>query len=212
MGDNLITMFEQGGSIFYVIIGLSVLALGLVIERLIALWRGGVKDDVFFQEFEHLLKQGAEAEDLLQFCQQDDSTLADLFRHGVENASLGFLALRRVLLDYFNDEVKPRLEHNLNWLATIGKMAPMLGLFGTVYGMMGAFSTMAQAATQAKPQELAGDINIALSTTVGGLFVALVVIAFHSVLAARARKRQRDYQKKLGRVLRRLTELEPIRG
>jgi biopolymer transport protein ExbB/TolQ len=209
VGDsNLMIMFDHGGWIFYGILGLSVVALGLVIERMIWLWRAGADDDSFYRGFQNMLDEKSAGSELLEYCDGDSSTLSDLMGHGIRNSSLGLLALRRVLLDFFADEVKPRLEYNLNWLAVIGRTAPMIGLFGTVYGMMGAFNKMARASTQAKPQDLAGDINIALATTVGGLFVALVVIAFHSFLSHKVKNRQRDYQRKLGQVLKPLTELE----
>jgi biopolymer transport protein ExbB len=208
VGDsNLMIMFDHGGWIFYVILGLSVVALGLVIERILWLWRTGMHDDSFYIGFQTMLNDQAPHKELLEYCDGDLSTLSDLMAHGLKNSSLGLLALRRVLLDFFTDEVKPRMEHNLNWLSVIGKTAPMLGLFGTVYGMMGAFNKMAQASTQAKPQDLAGDINIALATTVGGLFVALVVIAFHSFISHKVKNRQRDYKRKLGQILKPLADL-----
>lgn len=207
MNNNLMTMFEHGGPIFYVIIVLSVVALGLVIERLIWLWRSNLEDETFFNQFTAMLDESADKEQLLEYCSNDSSSLAAWFHYGVEHSELGLLAFRRVMLDYFNDEIKVKLENNLNWLSTIGKAAPMLGLFGTVYGMMGAFNAMSQAETQAKPSDLAGDINIALATTVGGLFVALLVVAFHSFISHRVRRRQQDYQRRLGRVLKPLMDL-----
>ncbi|MDF1660577.1 MAG: MotA/TolQ/ExbB proton channel family protein [Planctomycetota bacterium] len=207
MDDRLITMFEKGGWVFYVILTLSVVALGLVIERLIWLWRNGLYDETFYAGFKHMLDEGSEPEELLAYCDGDESLLSELMAHGVRNSGLGLLALRRVLLDFFADDIKPRFEHNLNWLSVIGKSAPMLGLFGTVFGMMGAFNTMGAAQASASPKDLAKDINEALATTVGGLFVALLVIAFHSFIFHQVKKRQRDYQRKMGQVLKPLTEV-----
>jgi len=202
VGDsNLVIMFEHGGPIFHFIMVLSVVALGLVIERFIWLSKTGKRDDIFFAGFQKRLEEGSPKAELIELCEQQDSPLGELLQHSVEHGSLGLLALRRISLDFFGEEVRPQLEQNLNWLATIGRLAPMIGLFGTVYGMMGAFNRMAHAATQAKPQELAGDINIALATTVGGLFVALLTVGFHTVLVQKVRNLERNYQRKLGKSL-----------
>lgn len=210
MDNNLVIMFEKGGWIFYVILFLSVVSLGFVIERMLWLWRADVQDESFYTQFQSMTSSGTPTRELLEFCRNENSGLADLFAFGIENRDLGLLALRRLLLDYYTEEIQPRFEANVGALATIGRVAPMLGLFGTVYGMMGAFNKMAESATQAKPQDLAGDINIALATTVGGLFVALVVIFFHTFIVHRVRKRQRLYQRRLGESLRVLSRLAPV--
>ena len=67
----------------------------------------------------------------------------------------------------------PILEQRLSIISTIAGIAPLIGLFGTVIGMVAAFETMASAAGGAKPDELSGDISVALLTTSGGLIVAI---------------------------------------
>jgi len=64
------------------------------------------------------------------------------------------------------------LEYRLSWVSTVIKSAPMIGLFGTVFGMMGAFETLATAES-VEPSALADDINIALRTTACGLAIAI---------------------------------------
>ena len=74
------------------------------------------------------------------------------------------------------------LEHRLSWLALIATTAPMLGLLGTVQGMVQAFEVIARTATQPKPSELAEGIMLALVTTLEGLIIAIPAMVSYSLL------------------------------
>ena len=80
-----------------------------------------------------------------------------------------------------------KLEHKLNYIALIGTVSPMVGLLGTVDGMVAAFQVIAQSTTQPKPSALAQGISMALITTLVGLWLAIPAIAifgiFRNVLA-----------------------------
>ncbi len=75
-------------------------------------------------------------------------------------------------MDRFQRDVMSDLEYRLSWVGTVIKSAPMIGLFGTVFGMMGAFKTLATNES-VEPSLLASDINIALRTTACGLAIAI---------------------------------------
>ena len=74
------------------------------------------------------------------------------------------------------------MEKSLKGLSTVATISPLLGLLGTVIGMIGAFETMAQSAGGAKPDELSGNISVALLTTAGGLMVAIPSLIIYSYL------------------------------
>ena len=77
------------------------------------------------------------------------------------------------------------LEHRLSYLALIGSIAPMIGLMGTVYGMIMSFEKIAQSTVSPKPAELAEGISTALFTTLEGLTVAIPAMIFYSILRNR---------------------------
>jgi len=84
-------------------------------------------------------------------------------------------------LDRFQRDVIADLDYSIAWIVTVIKTAPMLGLFGTVMGMMGAFGKLNSAAN-VSPSELAGDIRVALETTAIGLAIAVpLVMAMASI-------------------------------
>ena len=77
-------------------------------------------------------------------------------------------------LEEMEDEESIKLQQKIGWLSLIAGIAPMMGLFGTVTGMVGAFGTIAEAgAGGVEPSDFAGDISLALITTVLGLIVAI---------------------------------------
>ena len=78
-----------------------------------------------------------------------------------------------------------KLDHRLSYMALIGTISPMIGLFGTVYGMIKSFSVIANSPTQPKPSELAEGISTALFTTLVGLAIAIPAIAAYNVLRNR---------------------------
>ena len=77
------------------------------------------------------------------------------------------------------------LENKLSYLALIGAIAPMIGLMGTVYGMIESFEIIANSRIQPKPSDLAGGISTALFTTLEGLSVAIPAIIFYTLLRNR---------------------------
>ena len=91
------------------------------------------------------------------------------------NHHLGYAKVKNLLAERFQRDVLAELDRNISWVTTVIKTAPMLGLFGTVIGMIGAFATLA---TQKSPDPLAlaADINVALYTTAIGLSIAIPLV------------------------------------
>ncbi len=108
-------------------------------------------------------------------CADDTRALAQMIELALANRTLGYHRVRQLILDRFQRDVLADLDHRLQWVNTVIKSAPMIGLFGTVFGMMGAFQTLATAES-VEPSMLANDINIALRTTACGLAIAVPLI------------------------------------
>ena len=86
------------------------------------------------------------------------------------------------------EEETMKLEHNLSYMALIGNISPMIGLFGTVQGMISAFQTIATSPTTPKPSALALNISTALFTTLAGLAIAIPAIAVYNILRNRVQR------------------------
>ena len=129
------------------------------------------EQDAFMDDVEQMLGAG-DFEGARQYCADDPRAIPQIVELAVEHRDLGYKKARQFVMDRFQRDVMSDLEYRLSWVSTVIKSAPMIGLFGTVFGMMGAFQTLATA-TSVEPSALADDINIALRTTACGLAIAI---------------------------------------
>ncbi len=120
----------------------------------------------------------------------------------LQNRHLSMPKLRRLLGETFEREVLADFEFQTSWIATVVKSAPMLGLLGTVLGMIAAFEKIANVQqTGTDPSMLAGDISYALITTAVGLIIAIPLVLAGNMLHVRIGKLQDSVQQNLGQFL-----------
>ncbi len=144
--------------------------------------------DVFMDDVEQMLTQG-DFEGVIEYCDGDGRAVPQIVEMAVNNRQLGYKKARSFVLDRFQRDVMNDLEYRLSWVSTVIKAAPMIGLFGTVFGMMGAFKTLATAES-VEPSALARDINIALYTTACGLAIAIPLMILVANVNIRIAKMQ----------------------
>lgn len=108
----------------------------------------------------------------VELCEDDRRTLPQLALFAVENRNLGYSKLRIRVGERFQQDIMSDIEHRLSWVGTAIKTAPMLGLLGTVMGMMGAFAKLG-GSEKVDPTAMATDIQFALITTAVGLAIAV---------------------------------------
>ncbi len=142
--------------------------------------------DLFLDSIEPDLLAG-NFEAVEQTCGDDMRAVPMLVSLGVQNSHLGHAKIKQLLVERFQRDIMTDLEKSTGWMASIIKTAPMIGLFGTVVGMMGAFSTLSSGQV-ADPTRLAHDINIALYTTAAGLSIAVPLILTLNAVNNRIRK------------------------
>jgi biopolymer transport protein ExbB/TolQ len=184
-------LFNLIGSVTY--LGLAVLAVwgafNLVLAwRRVSLvrFRDEYDQEDFLTELESRLNVG-NINGALELCEDDRRALPQLALYAVEMRDLDFGKLRRRLSERFQQDVYADLDHRLSWVTTVIKSAPMLGLFGTVIGMMGAFSNLADAAN-VDPGKMAENIMLALITTACGLAIAVPLLICSASVNLRIRK------------------------
>lgn len=129
------------------------------------------EQDAFVDDVEQMLSSG-DFEGVAEYCDGDPRAIPQIVEMAAHHRELGYKKSRQFVIDRFQRDVMADLEYRLSWVSTVIKSAPMIGLFGTVFGMMGAFKTLATAES-VEPSALADDINIALRTTACGLAIAI---------------------------------------
>jgi len=171
----LISLFDKGGPVMWPILACSILALAIILERAYFFLRHTSN----YQGFMARLLARVSDRDLgaaLSFCRQRHDPLAVMAQTYLENYHQP-QDLQAEMIKLRGSEQMERLERFLRGLATIGHLSPLLGLFGTVTGMIQAFRQLQALGTQADVTALAGGIWEALLTTAFGLLVALPTLA-----------------------------------
>lgn len=113
----------------------------------------------------------------------------------------GLNKLRQLLAEKYERDVLADLEYRFSWIGTIVKTAPMLGLLGTVTGMIAAFAKIAGASSGVDPTELANDISFALFTTAYGLMIAIPLTILASAVQVKKGKMTDNVQEQLSEFL-----------
>jgi biopolymer transport protein ExbB len=172
----------QGGLLMIPIALCSVLSLAFAGERIWFLWEEYIPDDALWAEIEPLIDKG-NYEEALEVAQQYDGLLADLVQAGLAVEPRHKEKMIDRMESYGLNQV-PRLERFLPALNFIAQVSPLLGLLGTVAGMIETFSVIASAGV-GQPELLAGGISKALITTASGLAIGIITLFFHHVFSQR---------------------------
>ena len=141
-------------------------------------------------EFLDTLEQtldGGDFDAAIELCDGDSRAMPQLVTLALANRNVGYAKIRTLLADRFQRDVLSDLEYRLSWVYTVIKSAPMVGLLGTVVGMMGAFAKLGQT-EQVSPDKLATDIYLALITTACGLAIAIPLVLSTASINVRIRK------------------------
>ena len=149
-------------------------------------FRNEEEQSAFLAELQAPLASG-NYEAAADLCDGDPRALSQLALVAINNRELGYAKVKHLVMDRFQRDVLSDLEQRLSWVNTVIKSAPMVGLFGTVVGMMGAFGKLA-AAANVSPDVLAQDISVALITTASGLAIAIPLVLVTASINIRIRK------------------------
>ncbi|MFM8287687.1 MAG: MotA/TolQ/ExbB proton channel family protein [Planctomycetaceae bacterium] len=181
-GLDVWSLLEAGGTIGWIIVASSVWMVALFLQQLLILRRGAVMPSGLAQEVHARLGAGQVSE-ALEACQARPSFLAYVLSSGLRELDRGYSAVEKALEDAAQQQAA-RLFRGLEYFTVIGTVAPMLGLLGTVWGMILAFMEFEQ---KANPQvsELAPGIYKALVTTLQGLVVAIPALTLYAMFRNR---------------------------
>ncbi len=175
---NKVGIFDaisKGGTIGFIIIGISVVAGTLIVEHFMSIKREKLAPPEIIDEVEELMNAG-NYQEVLEYCETEPCMFTNIVAAGVRRIGYPFAALEKSV-EEMEDEESVKLHQKIGYLSLIAGISPMMGLFGTVTGMVGAFGVIASSAS-VEPRDFAGDIQLALVTTVLGLTVAIPVTAF----------------------------------
>ncbi|MEM8882998.1 MAG: MotA/TolQ/ExbB proton channel family protein [Planctomycetota bacterium] len=160
-----------GGPIGFVILFMSFISLALIIEHVVNIKRDKIVPPQLIDEIEGMF-DNEEYQEALELCEAEPNYLTNILAAGLPKINAGFETMK-ASMDEAAEEEAVKLQQKIGYLSLIGNIAPMMGLFGTVSGMIKAFETIAKLGSAVSPSDLAGGISQALVTTFLGLFVAI---------------------------------------
>lgn len=167
--------FENAGPIGWCIMLLSVVALTMIIKEVLEIRKQKLAPPEIVDEIEALL-EAEEYQEAMEVCESEPCYFTNVVAAGLPKLNASFEAMEKSLEEMMEEE-NTKLYGRLSWLSLIAAVAPMMGLLGTVQGMINAFEQIAATKGQATPDQLAADISMALITTMLGLMVAIPVTA-----------------------------------
>ncbi len=171
---------------FAVIFGAaSIVSVFCAVERLVLLRRRRVIPRAFSDRFlQHLRSGRMDKAHAIAVCQQDNSPMADVFLHGVRKWGKPSVEIEQAVIDGGERQIS-QLKKRLRVLNGVATLSPLVGLLGTVIGMIQAFNDIAESNAMGQAEQLARGIAMALLTTAAGLFIAIPALATYLYLSGR---------------------------
>ncbi len=179
--DIILGSSMSGLIVIAVLTALSVAAVVIIIERYMTLTRAGQVDQNFMNSIRTSVESG-NLQAAKALCQSVDAPMARMVEKGLDRIGKPLDDINKAIENTGNLELL-KLEKNLSTLATISGIAPMIGLLGTVIGLIISFQDMASA-TNITPQVLSTGIYHALTATAFGLFVSIIAMAGYNLLVS----------------------------
>ncbi|MBW2039263.1 MAG: MotA/TolQ/ExbB proton channel family protein [Deltaproteobacteria bacterium] len=195
----MISFLAKGGILVIPILFCSVIALTIVLERLYQFRKLKIKNPDLPMEIQKALKE-QKTNGALSMAENSKGILGKVLREGIKRYGRGKEAIEKALSNAAEREVE-ELERHLPVLATVGNIAPLLGLLGTVTGMIRAFMVIERLGGRVNASVLAGGIWEAMLTTALGLSVAIPTVVAHNYLVNRVRSFTTTLQNRLNEFL-----------
>ncbi|MBK04807.1 MAG: transporter [Deltaproteobacteria bacterium] len=188
MMGQIADFYIKGGMFMHPIALCSVVGLGLIIERFIFLFfKYNINGKAFMAQIQKLVMAN-NIDRAIKLCNAAPAAaLPKVIKAGLARANKGPTAIANAL-EETQLEVLPKVQKRTNQLSAVANVATMLGLLGTIFGLIQAFAALDKASADEKAKKLAEYISVALNTTAFGLVVAIPCLSAHAVLSYLTKK------------------------
>ncbi len=176
--------FVQGGPFMYIILAIFLIGVAFVLERLIRLKSLDINSSSFMNEIQKLVLSN-NVKEAIQYCSGSKAALPQIIKSGLKRSSQGTDQIQNAI-DATALDMIPRAEKNLSLLGLLANVSTLLGLLGTIFGLIAAFEAVGAADPADKARVLSEGISQAMNTTAAGLISAIILMVFHNLLSSRA--------------------------
>lgn len=185
--QGLASFFRDGGIFMYFILAVLVMGLAIMIERgFILIHRYNIDARALWARVSKFIQQG-ETDKAQLLCEGSDTPLMKILHTGIVAADGTEKEIQNAI-DEVSLEIIPSVSTRLTFLATLANVATLLGLLGTIQGLIQAFSAVGSADPSQKAMLLASGISMALYTTAFGLIAAIPMLVMYTLLQAKAHR------------------------
>jgi biopolymer transport protein ExbB len=186
---RLLDVFYEGGVLMYPILGCSIVLVAFAVERSIMLRRSRVIPSGFVTRFMEQIREGKlDRHGAIAMCRENSSPVAAIFEHAVRRWGRPAAEIEQAITEGGQREIA-ELKRNVRVMNSVSTVAPLLGLLGTVLGMITCFAEVASHKDAlGKPEALAGGIYVALYTTAFGLSVAIPALITYYYFVGRVER------------------------
>src|SRR5262245_27566162 len=167
-------ILRDGGTVGWIIIALSVATVAVLIEAAVTVRRDKICRPELIDEIEALLEED-EVQEALELCESEPNFFTNMMAAGFARVNLGYDEMKTAMENRGGVEVT-KLQQKVGWILWLSNIGPLLGLFGTVTGMIAAFNVIKALGAAVTPKDLATGISAALITTFDGLVVSIPAI------------------------------------
>jgi biopolymer transport protein ExbB len=190
----ILTFIKNGGVMMYPLILCSMALITIVIERFISLRKAGVDGDALLDAVRtaYIPGETTDTAEAMAICTKTGGPIGRMFARGLKNATRSADAIEMALEQEAANEI-PALEANLPVLKTIINVAPLLGLLGTIAGMISSFRAASQTGLS-NPTQVLGGISEALISTATGITLAVLGFIFYNYFANVSKKHVEDME------------------
>jgi biopolymer transport protein ExbB len=184
-------ILRDGGTIGWVIIVLSVATMAVLIECSVTVRRDKICRPELIDEVEALLEED-ELQEALELCESEPNFFTNMMAAGLAKANLGYDEMKTAMENRGGVEVTKMMQ-KVGWILWLSNIGPLLGLFGTVTGMIAAFNVIKALGAAVTPTDLAGGISAALVTTFDGLLVSIPAVTAYQYFRDKVTKIAIDF-------------------
>lgn len=192
--STVFKFIQGGGILMYPLIASSILLIALIVERIITLRKANVDGDALLEQVKAITGNppGAATEQAMEVCRSAGGPVGRMFIRGLKNAQRSADSIEMAMEQEAANET-PALEANLPIIRTIVNISPLLGLLGTIAGMITAFHAASEKGLS-NPTQILGGISEALISTATGITIAIIGFIAYNYFATQSRKISEDME------------------
>jgi biopolymer transport protein ExbB/TolQ len=202
--DSIIRFFNTGGPVMYVILFALILGIAIIIERIIYIrFKNRIDSETFVNRLIEMIRTG-NINRAIEYCNKSDAALPKIAQAGLEEMSGADGDIQHAMELAAMVEI-PKIEKRTNYLNMIANVATLLGLLGTIMGLINSFAAVAHADAADKATLLSAGISLAMNTTAFGIISAIPCLVGYTYLVEKTNEAVDEINENIARLYRHMT-------